>query len=68
MTDGPTRREIKQAIEDLADETLDRSKATITVSSSLHDDLRKEAGLEPSHPGYKWDDTRSTEFWDRRLA
>ncbi|AGC34529.1 hypothetical protein HVTV-2_gp162 [Haloarcula virus HVTV-2] len=69
MSDGISRRELKKAIEE-ASENMARSAwqdATISVSKDTHDALRKEAGLDPSHPGYEWDDTRSNEFWDRRM-
>ncbi|AGM11759.1 hypothetical protein HCTV5_155 [Halovirus HCTV-5] len=53
MTDGISRRELKKAIEE-ASENMARSAwqdATISVSKDTHDALRKEAGLDPSHPG-----------------
>ena len=70
MSDGISRRDLKEAIEE-ASKNMARSKwqdMTISVSKGTHDALRKEAGLDPSHPGYEWDDTRSSEFWNRRLG
>jgi len=67
MSDGPTRREIMKAVEEIEVQGPDRSGMTISVPKDTHDALRKEAGLDPSSPGYEWDDTRSSTFWDEYM-
>lgn len=67
MGDGISRREIIEAVEEIERSGYERSKTRISVPQGVHDQLRREAGLDPSHPGFEWGEQRSTEFWDRRL-
>lgn len=65
------RPEIEEAMKHLIGEgycksnvPIIKSNSSIIKSSSTYYSLREEVGLGQSHPGYEWDDTRSTKFWD----
>lgn len=66
MAEGPSRRGIMKASKELKSSGRD-GDFTISVSPDMWKEIRREAGLDPSHPGEEWTESHAREFWDRRL-
>lgn len=67
MSDEMTNEEIRRMVSEIESNGLDTGDLTLTISPDAADGLLEEAGLGTRQPGHEWNNTRSKEFWDKRV-